>query len=266
MTEQKWLESTDPTKLHKTLRQGSGRVADGLAVVPKLFLIGIFLLSFAQCSCVGKSQPPKADQGKTTRINAGIDPNDPSVVYDEPFYMNTGVWTYNGSAYDKSALWIDPNAKLILPDTATNVVQHDQANVVLIYMEKRMFYAWHVDHSEDIAERRRHMGCAVKLDKGSLMIGSFGEFSFFEGGCGMKFLILVPPKVEVTRRFGLVGGPGGRGGGKRSQLLINPEEGQPMPPLIAKKDCMPECWFPPKVEDGWHEIPSVADSERRVSK
>jgi uncharacterized protein (TIGR03067 family) len=197
---------------------------------------------------------------------AGVDPTDASLVYDEPHRMNSGFKAYNGKAYDKAALCVEPKSKVVLPDRATVVEQHDQAGVLLVYMEKRAVIRAHFPRPVSIADYRKTMGCAVKLEKGALLIGTFGEFGFLEGGVSMKLLVLVPPKVEVERREGLIGGYGGRAGSERPPTAINPTRDDPKPALTKSKAGAPPCWLPPTVEDGWHEIPAVADVERRVSK
>jgi uncharacterized protein (TIGR03067 family) len=197
---------------------------------------------------------------------AGVDPMDASIVYDVPHRMNSGFKAYNGRAYDRAALCVDPKVKVVLPDKATVVEQHGQADVLLIYMEKRAVIRAHFPRPASIAAYRKTMGCAVKLEKGALLIGTYGEFGFLEGGTSMKLLVLVPPKVEVERRVGLIGGYGGRAGSERPPTAINPTRDDPKPALTKSKEGMPPCWLPPTVEDGWHEIPAVADVERRVSK
>src|SRR5205823_1812421 len=138
--------------------------------------------------------------------------------------------------------------------------------VVLIYMEKRAVIRAHLVRSVSIADHRKTMGCAVKLEKGALLIGTFGEFGFLEGATSMKLVVLVPAKVEVERRAGLIGGYGGRAGTERPPEMINPTREDPKPALTKSKKGTPECWLPPTVEDGWHEIPAVADVERRAAK
>jgi uncharacterized protein (TIGR03067 family) len=197
---------------------------------------------------------------------AGIDPMDASIVYDRPFWMNSGFKAYNGKAYDKAALGVEPKLKVVLPDKGTIVEQHDRADVLLIYMEKRAVIRAHFPRPVSIAEYRKTMGCAVKLEKGALLLGTFGELGFLEGARSMRLLVLVPPKVEVERRVGLIGGYGGRAGSQRAPTAINPTRDDPKPALTKSKGGTPPCWLPPTVEDGWHEIPAVADVERRASK
>jgi len=193
----------------------------------------------------------------------GIDPKDPSVVYDKPFRTVSGRFNYNGKAYDRASLWIDPKTKLVLPDAHTEVIRNDDANAVVISMEKRMT---HYSHGGDdywpISKHRSRLGCAVKLEKGNLMIGTFGEYSYLEGSESLRLVIQVPANVEVIRRAGLIGGMGGRAGSERPPELINPARGEPKPALTKTKESRPEFWLPPQVEDGWHEIPAVADRER----
>jgi uncharacterized protein (TIGR03067 family) len=197
---------------------------------------------------------------------AGVDPMDASIVYDKPHPMNSGYKAYNGQVYDKAALRVEPKLKVVLPEMATVVERHDQTDVLLVYMEKSAHIGAHLTRSVSIADYRKTMGCAVKLEKGALLIGTFGEFGFLEGGASMKLLVLVPPGVEVERRAGLIGGYGGRAGSERAPTAINPTRDDPKPALTKSKEGTPPCWLPPTVEDGWHEIPAVADIERRVSK
>jgi uncharacterized protein (TIGR03067 family) len=197
---------------------------------------------------------------------AGIDPMDASIVYDEPWQTVSGFKAYNGKAYDKVALCVEPKAKIVLPEKATMVEEHDQAGVLLVYMEKRADIHAHFPRAVSVADYRKTMGCAVKLEKGALLIGTFGEFSFLEGAVSMRLLVLVPPKVEVERRAGLSGGYGGRGGSDRPKNAINPTRDDPKPALTKTREGMPGCWLPPTAEDGWHEIPAAADVDRRMSK
>ncbi len=190
---------------------------------------------------------------------------DPSIVFDTPWLMNSGARAYNGTAYDVAALQIEPDRKVVLPDSATVVERSDQADVLLVYMAKSAWILAHYSESVSIAEYRKTMGCAVKLEKGALLVGTFGEYSFMEGAVSMSLLVLVPPNVEVERRAGLIGGPGGRAGSQRNPNAINPAHGDPKPALTKFKEGTPRRWLPPTAEDGWHEIPAVPDVDRRVS-
>jgi hypothetical protein len=233
-------------------------------------------ISLALCGCTGETKtPPDKYPAPINELakpaskdhKKGIDQDDPSVVYDEPHVMNTGFKIYNGRAYDRASLWISPQTKLVLPDEATEVVRYDEANAVVIYMEKRMEHHMHIDKSVwPVSGSRPHMGCAVKLEKEYLLIGTFGEFGYMEGANSMRLVVKVPSKVEVTRKAGLVGTNGWDAGSERSPALINPGPDEPRPALTKKKDGHPESWLPPTVEDGWHEIPAVADRERRAEK
>jgi hypothetical protein len=237
-------------------------------------------ISLALCGCSGETKtPPDAGLVKnpdptnepgnadSKDYKKGVAPDDPSVVYDEPFTMNTGFKIYNGKAYDRASLWIDPKTKLVLPDKSTEVVRSDEANAVVIYMEKRMHHGFH-GHKPNwpITYGRPGMGCAVKLEKGNLVIGTFGEFYYKEGADNIRLVVHVPGKVEVIRKAGLVGRPGGTDGSDRHPELINPAPGEPKPALTKRKEGRPETWLAPTVEDGWHEIPAVPDRERRAEK
>jgi hypothetical protein len=198
--------------------------------------VGLLLFCLSQFGCSDKAKVASKD--------------DPSIVFSEPF---AGFKNYNGKAYDKASLCIEPNATLVIPDKATTVEKQGQGNLVVIYMEKEMSFAGDtVDHS--IVDVRRKMGCAVKLEKGSLTIGSFGEYFFKEGAAQMKLHVLVPPNVHLIRQSGLIG-----------EIDSQKRVGQ-RPNLTEKGKNSPECWLPPTAEDGWHAIPSVADPDHRASK
>jgi uncharacterized protein (TIGR03067 family) len=197
---------------------------------------------------------------------AGVDPKDASVVYDAPWRMNSGFKAYNGKAYDVAALHVGPKQKVVVPDKGTVVERHDQADVLLVYAEKRANIRAHFVRSVSIADYRKAMGCAVKLDDGALLIGTFGEFGFLEGAVSMRLLVVAPRKLEVETRAGLIGGYGGRAGADRPAGAINPTRDDPKPALTKSKEGTPPRWLPPAAEDGWHEIPAVADTERRVAK
>jgi uncharacterized protein (TIGR03067 family) len=97
---------------------------------------------------------------------AGVDPKDASIVYDRPRQMNSGFKAYNGKAYDLAALRVDPKVKVVLPERATVIERHDQAGVLLVYMEKRARIGAHLARPVSIADYRKTMGCAVKLENG----------------------------------------------------------------------------------------------------
>jgi hypothetical protein len=230
------------------------------------------------CGCSGEPEaPPDARAAKEPEpvelphfLNDNkkrIDPDDPSVVYDEPFVQNSGFKIYNGTAYVKASFWVGPKTKLVLPDKDTKVVRHGEFNAAAIYMEKRFEHYGHGHVSVwPIPRGRRTMGCAIKLHKGELLIGTFGEFYYLEGGHSMRLVVHVPRDVQVRRRAGLTGGMGGRAGSERPPELINPAPGEPRPALTEKYKGRPELWLPPTVEDGWHEIPAVPDPQRRAAR
>ncbi|HEV8062758.1 MAG TPA: hypothetical protein VGP68_22955, partial [Gemmataceae bacterium] len=221
----------------------------------------------------GKTRPAKfqsiADSGYVLEIlqrerEAGIDPKDASIVYDRTHLMNGGFKAYDGNAYDGAALRVDPKLKLVLPDRATVIERHDDAGLVLIYMEKHSHFGAHVRHPVSIANFRKEMGCAAKLDKGALLIGTFGELGFMEGSRNMKLFVVVPRGMEVAQRAGLSGGYGGRGGATRPPGAINPARDEPKPALTKPANGSPPAWLPPTAEDGWHEIPALPDVQRRA--
>jgi uncharacterized protein (TIGR03067 family) len=199
-------------------------------------------------------------------IEPGVDPLDASVVYDNVKRMGTGFMLHNGKTYDKAAVFLEPKAKLVLPDKATVVGRHDQGDVVLLYMAKRIQMGFHVSHPVSVLDYREKMGCAVKREKDALLIGTYGEFGFLEGNVSMALLVLVPPNFEVERRAGLIATYGKQSGAPRSKDAINPARDDPKPALTKTKEGSPGVWLTPVVEDGWHAIPAVPDVERRVSK
>jgi uncharacterized protein (TIGR03067 family) len=197
---------------------------------------------------------------------AGVDPKDASVVYDEPWQMNSGFRAHNGQAYDVAALLIDPKQKVVVPKRAALVERHDAPDVLLVYMQKRSFIRAHLPRASSVLDYRSKLGCAVKLEKGELLVGTFGEFGFLEGSVSMRLLIVAPRKLDVEQRAGLSGGYGGRAGSERPAGAINPARDDPKPALAKSKEGTPPRWLPPTEEDGWHEIPSVPDGKRLSSK
>jgi uncharacterized protein (TIGR03067 family) len=193
-------------------------------------------------------------------LEPGVDPLDASVVYDKIKRMNSGFMNHNGLAYDKSAILLAPKTKLVLPDKATVVGRRDKGDAILIYMAKRAQLGFQVRRPASVLDYRDTMGCAVKLEKGALLIGTYGEFSFFEGNVSMSLLVLLPPNVEIEQRAGLVGVFGGFGN------ALNPTRHDAMPTLKKTKQGTTDVWLPPRAEDGWHAIPAVPDVEQRVSK
>jgi hypothetical protein len=195
------------------------------------------------------AEPVKQPNEARKENNKGVNPDDPSVVFDEPYTMNTGFKTYNGRAYDKASLWIDPKIKLVLPDEATEVVRHAAPNTVNIYMEKNIQHYYHTDQTTwPILGHRPKMGYAIKLENGTLLIDTFGEFSYIEGANSLRLMVEVPREVEVIRRRGL------------------DASRHPRPALTKKRKGQSEVWLPPEKEDGWHEIPALADLHRRAEK
>jgi uncharacterized protein (TIGR03067 family) len=262
--------SKDPKAIDLTIAEGEGKGTVQLGIYE---LKG---LTFRTCiDPRGKNRPKEFEAPKDSgfvltvvqrEFKAGPDPLDASIVYDVPHRMNSGFTAYNGRAFDQCALSVDPKLKIVLPDKATVVERHDRAGVLLVFMEKRASIRAHFPRPVSIAEYRRTMGCAVKLENGELLIGTFGEFGFLEGATQMKLLVLVPPKVEVEQRAGLIGGYGGRAGTERPANAINPTREDKKPSLTQSKEGTPPRWVSPTDEDGWHEIPSVPDVDWRASK
>src|ERR1043165_1396316 len=196
---------------------------------------------------------------------AGVDPKDASIVYDKPWEMGSGFKAYNGKIYDKTILCINPKDTLVLPKNAI-VERHDKADEVLIFMEKRADIRAHFPRPFSVVDQRDRLGCAAKLEKGLVLIGTFGEYSFLEGSVKMKLLIVAPKNAVIEFREGLSSAYGGRGGSDRPANAINPTRDDPKPTLSKTKEGMPACWLAPTAEDGWHAIPASADVDRRVAK
>ena len=117
---------------------------------------------------IRESKPPSPNDKKK-----GIDPDDPSVVYDEPYQMVTGFRVFNGQAYDKACLWVEPNTKLVLEEGAIEIERHDDPNVLVVFMEKRVYHYVHEESSRwPIPDSRRRMGCVAKLENGEVWIGT----------------------------------------------------------------------------------------------
>jgi hypothetical protein len=211
--------------------------------------------------CIGSCAKGQRD------YQLGPDPADPSVFYYKPSVMVSGYKTYNGAAYDKSRLWLGEKVRLVLPDAATRVIADCEPNELVIYMEKEVAHHSHSHESNwPIPGARKNMGCAIKLEKGCLFVGTFGEGSYMEGGQSIELVLHVPKDFEVERRPGLVGGFRGKAGSERPPGLINPGPGDARPLLNTLHPVRPGCWIAPPNEDGWHEIPVVPDLERRAAR
>jgi hypothetical protein len=125
-------------------------------------------------------------------------------------------------AYDKTGLWIGDHKKLVIPDVSAKVVQDSQPGEVLIYMEKEVSHHHHPPQSEwPIPAARRGMGCAVKLEGGSLLIGAYGKSGYKEGANNIQLVIHVPKDVEVERRPGLIDDGSRRAGDERNPAVQN---------------------------------------------
>ena len=199
-------------------------------------------------------------------LKAGPDPLDASVVYDRIHLMNSGFTAKTAWLTTRPPWPLARMSKWCCPIRIPSSRRNHQADSVLIYMENRVQIGAHLTHGVSVTDYREKMGCAVKLEKGALLIGTFGEFSFLEGGTSMKLLVLVPAKVKVEQRVGLIGGYGGRAGSVRPPTAINPTRDDPRPALANSKEGTKDCWLPPTAEDGWHTIPAVADVQRRGSE
>ncbi len=181
--------------------------------------------------------------------------------------MGSGYKTYNGAAYDKSRLCLTKKVKLVLPDNATKVIFDSDPGELVLFMEKRVsHHSHHRESNWPVPGARKYMGCAVKLEHGCLLIGTFGEYGYMEGGAGMKLAIHVPKDAEVERRPGLIGGLRGRAGSERLPGAINPGPDEAKPLLTEKKTEPSPCWLAPSKEDGWHEIPVEPDRERHAAR
>lgn len=200
-------------------------------------------------------------------ILPGCAPSDSSVIYEKAHVTGSGATLKNGKAFDKCNLHLEKNVRLVVPDKETLVERHDNEHVVEIYMMKRIQFGSQQKESADmVAQMRPKMGCAVKRVNEELFIGTFGEFSFREGVCEIRLVIFVPAKVDVNQRDGLIGSPRGPDGKTRSPSALNPFPQDLKAALAKTKEGSPNSFLPPDEDDGWHEIPAVADAERRASK
>jgi hypothetical protein len=241
--------------------------ANAMKSLRKLFTMSLLVAIFG---CTRTPNPPTKNgliENKvsptpkvTKEPKKGIDPNDPSVVYDEPYVMNTGFKIYNGKAYDKCSLCVAAARTLVLPDKSTLVEQNGKVDVVSIYIEKDVHASSHGDVSFDMVTINRHkMGCAVKVQKERMLIGTFGQWGDRHSYRNMRLVVVAPTKMKVTRGEGLIGEPEERKGPDAFSGGLGS-------PLKKTKAELPNCYLLPASDDEWHEIPAIADVERRASK
>lgn len=176
--------------------------------------------------------------------------NDPSIVIDEsgPGYNRSMV--ENGSAYDRAAIDLDGAKKLVLPDDAV-ISRSTEAGKVELFMKKTLAFGGHPPERMSIREARKNMGCAVKLEVETLIIGTFGEWdSHIEGGAFMRVIAVVPEAMDLEQRKGLSGATSA-GREWHGQWLTKP------------KDAKGGYWYgPASAADGWTAIPDVPDRDR----
>jgi hypothetical protein len=111
----------------------------------------------------------------------------------------------NGSVFDKAAIDLEGAEKVILPDNA-KLRRMSEHGKIYLFMEKQQAYHGHPSAPMSLLGVRKNMGCVAKIEEGTLVVATFGEWdSHIEGGRMLEIVATVPEGVEVAYRKGLSG-------------------------------------------------------------
>jgi hypothetical protein len=161
-----------------------------------------------------------------------------------------GIIVEHGSTFDQAVLDLGPYKRIVLPDTA--IIDRVKAGQPLrVYMKKSLDFDGFPPRPMTLRMARRNLGCAVKEEKDSLVLATFGEFDTKEGGAEIRTLILVPEGVEVVTQSGLSGAESS-GHDRASPRGERSADGH---------------WYGPvSPRAGWKELPAKPDPERRAER
>ena len=163
---------------------------------------------------------------------------DPSLLLDNQFGPSWNWNVENGAAYDRATVEPGTAKKVVLPDTAI-IQRTSKPSPIRLFMEKRLGFAGHPTELWSIRDLRKNMGCAIKIDDGNLVIGTFGEFHTIEGGTYMRLVAFVPEGLNVELRKGLSG---------HNSAAESQDEG------------------PRRPASGWQELPDEPDPDRTAQE
>lgn len=144
--------------------------------------------------------PPKKTGGGLRR--SSTPQRDEAIVLSES-ELNPKV--VNGSAYDKGSVSAGGITRLEIPHDA--VLQTGApSGQVLIYLKKTLAFGGHPPVPISIAEGRRFMGVALRVQDTDAQLATYGEWdSRIEGGAFIRLLVRVPDGMVVSRTQGLSG-------------------------------------------------------------
>ncbi|MDB5307454.1 MAG: hypothetical protein JWO38_1656 [Gemmataceae bacterium] len=173
--------------------------------------------------------------------------NDPSVILKGERSWFSKV--ENGSAYDQALVELGTSMKVVLP-LGTEVRRTAGEGKVQLFMRKTLGFGGHPPESMSIRGARKNMGCAVRVEDGAVVIGTFGEWdSWVEGGAYLRLIAVVPKGVEVELRRGLAGPRSRAGNGGKQPANLPPPRGEGY-------------WYGPvSPADGWTAIPDAPDRD-----
>ncbi len=156
-------------------------------------------------------------------------------------------------AFDQAALDTEKYKKVILPDTA-EIRREEKGTELQVFMKKTLGFAGHPPEAMSIRTARKHMGCAVREEDGSLVLATFGEWdSHIEGGAQMGIEVHIPEGVAMEQRAGL---SGERSAGREWHGAY----------LTKPKEVKDGWWYgPASPAEGWQAIPDVPDPGRRAA-
>lgn len=168
-----------------------------------------------------------------------------AIFFTEPWPPNG----HNGIAYDKAYLdlakipGLPHDCVIVVPEKAV-VESNNPLRGVSLFMAKELGYVGHPP--KDIAVERKQMGCVWRIEKGRLVIATYGEWdSRIEGRTELLLLSRIPEGHKVERRTGLAGAivwPDARQEGMTSREPTDPGS------------------------HGWHAVPDQPDAERTARR
>jgi hypothetical protein len=110
----------------------------------------------------------------------------------------------NGIAYDSGVVDVSGCNKVIVPENA--LVRMSNGTTCTVVIEKELGVFAHPDVSISIYEKRKVMGCAYRIENGTLFLATYGEFlSAGHGGAIVRLSVEVPKGLSVQRLAGLSG-------------------------------------------------------------
>jgi hypothetical protein len=156
-----------------------------------------------------------------------------------------GCLNENGWAYDRAVLDIRGRVRLVVPQDA-RVEQGAADGRAEVFMEK-VFASYQVQPERmSVRGARAFMGCAWKEEGARVVLATYGEYNFWEGGSYMRLLVRVPAGLPVTGRPGLT-------------AYNSPAQRWPETQPHDENWSEGFWYWPCSVAPGWHALPSMPD-------